>query len=189
MTLALERAGANDWLLDQLPAHMADGGGDDFLRRFLRIFAETADGVRGHGDAIPYLLDVDLAPERMVRFLATWIGIDLDTRTAAGQVRRIVGHSGAIVRGRGTAAGLGEILRLMTGAEVEIDDTGGVFPEGTSTPVDNHVWVRLDHSGPVSADYLIDLVADEVPADCTFELWVGGVRMFSDRAIGMDVAS
>lgn len=188
MTATIDADGASDWLLAQLPAHMVESN-DDFLRRFLRIFAETADGVRGHGDAIPYLLDVDLTPERMVRFVATWIGLDLDTRVAAGQVRRIVGHSGDIVGGRGTAAGLHVFLRLMTGGRVEIDDTGGVFAEGTSTPVDNHVWIRLDHSGPVTADHLIDLIDSEIPADCTFELWVAGALVFSDRAPGMDKAS
>lgn len=166
------------WLLDQLPAHMAE---DPFLCKFLAIFTTIADGVRGHGDSMPYLLDVGLTPETMVRYLGGWIGLEVDAGMPVDHQRRIVGSSGAIVSGRGTAPGLVEFLELVTGSPVEVSDSGGVFPVGRAGAGDKHVCVRVTSRGTAVADHLIDLIADEIPADCTFDLWVGGEAIHAER--------
>lgn len=185
-------ADPRDWLLEQLPAHMhASGphGTDDFLRRFLWIFGEIAGGVRAQIDSFPYLLDLEIASEPIVRFAAAWTGLEVDARMAPEHQRRLATRSGAILKKRGTGPGLAELLRLVTGGAADVSDTGGVYAEGCSTPVDKHVWVELDHAGPVTNEYLVDLIADEIPADCTFELWIDGAEVYSERREGLEEAS
>ena len=76
------------WLLDQLPVGMVS---DDFFARFVQIFQEEAGTLVAHGENLPHLADPTVAPPAMVRWLASWIGLDgIDPGLPEATQRRMV---------------------------------------------------------------------------------------------------
>lgn len=161
----------DDWLLAQLPVGMVE---DDFFVRFVSIFQEVATSLMHGVDNLENVLDLTVAPEPMVRWLASWIGVEsVDASLPHTLQRKIVQTSTRMLAWRGTRHGLRQFLELVSGAPVEIEDSGGVFAEGGAA--DGPPWVRM-HVGSTGwlpeADF-ITLVRDEVPANVTIELWAG----------------
>ena len=90
----------HDWLLQQLPVAMVE---DDFLGRFLMIFQTIADTELHQIDTLQHLFDPAVAPDAMVRTMATWVGIDwVDSSLPDLLQRDLVRGYSSIVRWRGT---------------------------------------------------------------------------------------
>src|SRR6476469_2718081 len=119
----------DDWLTHQLPVGMAE---DDFLFRFVSIFQRVADTVVHPIDTLPHMADASVAPTPMVRAMAEWIGINwVDSSLDSRVQRAIVIEYAQVIQWRGTKRGLRRLLRLLSdGADVEVRDSGGIFPEG-----------------------------------------------------------
>ncbi|MFD1051969.1 hypothetical protein ACFQ1S_43605, partial [Kibdelosporangium lantanae] len=64
------------WLLEQLPAGMRR---DRVIAGFVRAFEEIGDSVREQVTDIEYELDVNLASPEMLAYMASWIGVDIDS--------------------------------------------------------------------------------------------------------------
>jgi phage tail-like protein len=159
------------WLLDQLPSYLAS---DDFFARFVAMFAELAEGTLAHADALPHLADVDVTPDAMVPFLASWMGVGTVDDTLPGDRQRLlVARLGAIQAWRGTRRGLCDVLELVTGAPATVVDSGGIYAEGEAPRGQRHVVVRVETAGSVTREHLFAFVSDEVPTDCSFELEIG----------------
>jgi phage tail-like protein len=148
--------------------------------RFVSIFQEVATSLLENADNIENVADVAVAPEAMVRWLGSWIGIEAIDPSLPGELqRRIVSSSSETLTWRGTARGLRRFLELTTNGTAEVVDGGGVWREGEA-PGDS-AWVRMtvDSTGWLSEADFVELVRDEVPAHVRTELYVGTRQVWS----------
>ncbi len=167
----------DDWLTHQLPVGMAE---DDFLFRFVSIFQNLADTVVHQIDTLPYMVDANVAPTPMVREMAEWIGVNWVDSSMDDRVQRaIVLEYAQIIQWRGTKRGLRRLLRLLSnGGAVEVRDSGGIFPEGEAPHAPPHIRLDMESAGWGSIDDLIRIIRQEIPANATFDLWVGGEHIW-----------
>ena len=63
----------DDWLLGQLPMGMLE---DDFFARFVGIFQEVSTTFLDDVDNLDNIVDVTVAPEGVVRWLGSWLGVE-----------------------------------------------------------------------------------------------------------------
>ena len=162
----------DDWLLGQLPVGMVE---DDFFVRFVSIFQEVATSLLDGVDNLENTINLTVAPEPMVRWLGSWIGIDsIDASLPHTLQRRIVQASARMLAWRGTRHGLRQFLELMSGGPVQIEDSGGVFAEGGAPDGPPWVQMRVTSTGWLTEEDFVTLVRDEVPAHVEVELWVDG---------------
>jgi phage tail-like protein len=159
-----------DWLLNQLPVGMLSS---DFFVRFVSLFQELGTTLLEYADNIDHLPDISVAPDAVVRWLGSWIGMNaLDPSLPDELQRRIVAGSAQTLTWRGTAVGLRRFLELTTGGPAEVTDGGGVWREGDA-PSDT-AWVRMsvESTGWLLEPDFVELVRDEIPAHVRAELWV-----------------
>lgn len=169
----------DDWLLAQLPVGMVE---DDFFVRFVSIFQHVATTIMEDVDNLENVVDVTVAPTPMVRWLGSWIGVDsVDASLPHDVQRKIVRTSAKMLAWRGTGRGLRQFLELMSGGLVEIEDSGGVFAEGTAPMGPPWVRARVESTGWMPEADFITLVRDEVPAHVALELWVGNRRIWPQQ--------
>ena len=172
---AVRGAAAGGWLVDQLPVCFA---GDDFLRRFMGLFQELADGLRRRIDGIEHAVDVSVAPPAFVRWMGGWLGVtSIDPSLPVSRQRELVFGFGALLARRGTRAGLKEALELVTGGAVEVHDPGVVLQEGDPPPPDGPVRIELAGRGAVSEADILAVIGDWLPAGTSAELWIAGRRV------------
>ena len=159
------------WLIEQLPNGLLDS---DFFVRFVSIFQQLADTLVGNADNVENLIDVKVAPDAMVRWLGSWIGVEnIDAALPDELQRRIVESCADTLVLRGTARGLKRFLELISGGQATVEDGGGVWREGEA-PTDT-AWVRMqvESTGWMPEADFAALVRDEVPAHVHAELRVG----------------
>ncbi|MDQ1748207.1 MAG: hypothetical protein QOD07_2470 [Frankiaceae bacterium] len=171
----------DDWLLAQLPIGMTD---DDFFCRFVGIFQEMASTLVDGADNIGNVLDLTVAPEPMVRWLGSWIGMTaIDPSLPPATQRRMVKAAGEMLAWRGTARGLRQLLELISGAPAHIAEGGGVHAEGEG-PADP-AWVRIHvlSTGWLTHEDFLRIVRDEVPAYVALEVWAGSHKIWPPLAI------
>ena len=118
-------------------------------------------------DCIGAYLDPMLAPDDFVLWLADWFGTVLDENWPLRRQREAVARSVALYRRSGTLAGLRELLELVTGGMVEVEDSGGA------------IWSQAPNTAPPGRDE--PALTVRVPAP-------GGSR-FDVKAIGDLVAA
>jgi phage tail-like protein len=139
----------DDWLLNQLPMGMIE---DDFFARFVGIFQHVATTMLDGVDNLENVIDVTVAPEPVVRWMGTWLAIGaIDSSLTHQLQRRIVRECAKILAWRGTKRGMTALLELMSLGPVTIEDSGGVYEEGTSPHVAPFVRMRVrpsDRWGP-----------------------------------------
>jgi phage tail-like protein len=158
---------------------------DDFLYRFVTIFQRVGDTVVHQIDTLPHMFDPTVAPEPMVQTMARWLGVDwLDSSLDGRLQREIVLKYAQLIQWRGTKRGLQQLLELLSGAPASVRDSGGVFAEGESPTAPPHVRLDVESSGWNSVGDLVRIVRDELPATVTFDLWVGGERVWPTDAVG-----
>lgn len=170
------------WLISQLPVGMLDA---DFFVRFVSIFQELGSTLLDDADNIDNLVNVAVAPDEMVRWLGSWIGVDtIDESLDDAVQRRIVAGAAMSLTWRGTVAGLTRFLELISGGPVEVVDGGGVWREGEA-PADT-AWVRMTvaSTGWMAEGEFVDLVRDEIPAHVRAELYVRDRRIWPAREEG-----
>ncbi|MFC4496797.1 phage tail protein [Streptomyces ovatisporus] len=161
-------------LLRQLPALYVE---DDFLHRFLGALDEVLAPVLLTLDNLPAHLHPVTAPDDFVAWLASWVSVEVDEERPVTQRRAVV--SGAVVRHRrrGTKEGLAAAVRVETGIEPEITESGvctwSTDPHA-ALPGDGPPWVRVRLRAPepdrVDRAGLEKLITAEVPAHVGYEL-------------------
>lgn len=159
------------WLREQLPTVMAE---DPFTGRFVQVFEDVATTIRERSDAIDDLFDVTVAPPGIVRFIGSWVGIDVPPSLPVESQRRLVQAAGPLLRWRGTARGIEKLVEAVTGADVTVDEHGGVFAEGNAPSRNPVVAVEVTDTGPLNEEQLLAMLRAEVPADAILELRVAG---------------
>ena len=164
----------DDWLAHQLPVGMTD---DDFLMRFLTIFQRISDSVLSQIDTLPDMFDSAVAPPNVVRAMAEWIGVDwVDSSLDDRLQREILRQYSDLLAWRGTRRGLEQLLRLLSGAEAMVRDSGGVFAEGESPDGPMHVRLDMQSAGWNRVDDLIRIVRAELPASVTFDMRIANEK-------------
>lgn len=152
----------------RLPALYADDG---FAQRFCSAFDDVLAPIFGTLDGLPAYLDPALAPDDFVDWLAGWVGLVVDEGWSLQRRRELVARAVALHRWRGTRTGLVEHVRLVTGGEVEIAESGATSSStrpqsplpGSDTP-SLHVRVRVPDPAAVDVARLDRLVAAAKPA-------------------------
>jgi phage tail-like protein len=114
-------------------------------------------------------LDPALAPTDFVVWLASWVGLAIDERWTLEKRRALVADAARLYQWRGTARGVGELVRLYSGADAEVIDSGGTtwsgqpggeFP-GDATP---QLVVRLPPELQAELAHVDAIVAAAKPA-------------------------
>lgn len=159
------------WLREQLPTVMAE---DPFTSRFVQVFEDVATTMRERSDAIDDLFDVTVAPPGIVRFIGSWVGIDVPASLPVDSQRRLVQAAGPLLRWRGTARGIERLVEAVTGAAVTVAEHGGVFAEGAAPRRNPMVAIEVTDTGPLNEEQLLAMLRVEVPADAVLELRVAG---------------
>ena len=126
-------------------------------------------------DSLDHLIDVSVAPDQMVQWLGHfWLDVYLlDPSMPLDRRRRWVQAMGRLLWLRGTADGLVGLLEQVTGRQVEVGDSGGVYRAGEAPHNSHHVEVWVDDGGLTVDEHLLATVHRELPAEVTFELQVG----------------
>ena len=172
-----------DWLVGQLPVGMLD---NDFFYRFASIFQEEATTLLDDVDNLSNVIDPAVAPLPMVRFLAGWLGLPpLAPSLDEAYQRRYVREAAEWRWWRGTKLGLTGLLDLLTGGPVEIADSGGIFRQGDVGDHAARAVIRVASTGWLSEEDFIDLVADEVPANLSTEIFVGERRIWPGAKLNL----
>lgn len=158
---------------------------DDFLGRFLRIFESILDPLDRQIDGLEHYLDPDLAPDRFLPWLASWLDVAVDDRWPRERQVALIRAAPQLHRWRGTARGLREHLRLYLGVVPEIEETAGGLRLGPSTQLGfrtilgesgprHHFTVTLRVPDPSAVDYsnVAALIDAQKPAHCTYTLTI-----------------
>ena len=152
---AVNGAATGGWLVDQLPGCFA---GDDFLRRFIALFQELADGLRRRIDGIEHAVDATVAPPVFVRWMGGWLGVtSIDPSLPERRQRELAFGFGSLLVRRGTRTGLQQALELVTGQRVEVRDPGATVRDGDPAPpagpvrsAESRFWDRATPTSPHS---------------------------------------
>lgn len=107
---------AHDWL-ERLPRVFAeDAVAADFLRRHLAPFAGLLGEVDARAQARHALLDPAGAPDEVLPWLASFVGLVLDERWPPAARRQLIAEANWLFRYRGTLPGLTRFIELVTGS-------------------------------------------------------------------------
>jgi phage tail-like protein len=168
------------WMVNQLPVGMLDS---TFFVKFVSLFQHLANSLLEDADNVEHVVDPTVAPEPMLRWLATWIGLDsIDPQLPSELQRLIVRSSARTLAWRGTKAGLTEFLQMTSGAPAEVTDGGGVWREGQAPADTAYVRMSVASTGWLPEKDFIALLRDEIPAHVRAELWIGGRLAWSSAA-------
>ncbi len=161
-------------LLDQLPSLYVE---DDFLRRFLGALDEVLAPVLLTLDNLPAHLHPVTAPDDFLTWLASWVSVEVDEERPITQRRAVVSSAVVRHRRRGTTEGLAAALRVETGIEPEIAESGACTwsaDPDAELPGEEVPWVRvrLTTAEPdrMNRARLEKLITAEVPAHVRYEL-------------------
>lgn len=153
---------------ERLPAVYLD---DDFTQRFVAALDEVLAPVLLTLDSFPAYLDPRLAPEDFLGWLAGWVAFPVDDGWPVQMRRDLVANAVELHRRRGTAEALAWQVRLLTGAEIEVVDSGACTwsnRPGESVPGAEQprvgVRVRVPAGGEVDVAQLRTVVVEMVPA-------------------------
>lgn len=152
---------------ERLPALFLD---DDFTQRFVGGLDQVLAPLFLVLDSFPAYLDPRLTPEDFLTWLAGWVAFPLDDSWPVAMRRELVANAVELHRRRGTREALAWQLRLLTGGEVEVTDSGACrWSEESGEPVPGGevpaVTVRVRDAGPaVDATALRAAVVEAVPA-------------------------
>lgn len=169
-----------DWLVGQLPMGMLD---DDFFVRYVSLFQDVATSLMEDADNVPNMVDVTVAPLEVVRWLGSWIGVTwIDSSLPDDLQRRLVREAGRMLAWRGTRQGLQRWLEVVTGGPAEVNESGRIVRDGEAEREAPWVRMRVESTGWLSSEDFVRLVADELPANVRFELYVGGRQLWPAKA-------
>ena len=166
-----------DWMLNQLPVQLVSS---DFFRRFVSIFQDLGTTLLEDADNIDHILDVTVAPPEMVRWMASWIAAQqVDEDLPVALQRRMVASSAQLLTWRGTTRGLQDYLELLSGGPATVEDGGGVWRHGEAPQDPAWVTLRVEATGDLTREELIERVRDEIPVHARAQLYVGDDLIWS----------
>lgn len=109
--------------LANLPAiYREDSPCTDFLLRFLSLFETFFNGTEKQIENLSQLFDPQVIPPEFLRWLAGWLALELDEEWEDAKKRSAIANAFKAYGRRGTARGLRETLRFVTGVEAIIEE-------------------------------------------------------------------
>ncbi len=158
---------------------------DDFWGRFLHIFEEIWEPIEQRIEGIENYIDPKLTPESFLPWLASWMGIELSPQKPLSEQRKLIRDLIDLTSWRGTRRGLREHIKLATGFEVQISESGsgmvlgedcqlGVNTILSSSSGRNHVLLTIFVDDPQTLDRgLVEgIIRFHCPAQITYSLEV-----------------
>lgn len=152
---------------------------DAFVQGLTAALDEVLAPLLSSLDNLDAYCDPQLAPDDFLDCLAGWVGLEVDESWPAARRRALVAEAGRLYPRRGTPAGLAAWLRLLTGAEVEVEETGGTaWHTSPGSPLPGRpgnallVRVRAGELGRLGPSQLEGLVAEAKPAHVVHRLEV-----------------
>lgn len=150
---------------------------DEFVQRFVGGFDGVLAPLFTTLDCLDAYFDAQEAPADFLVWLAQWVGVVLDENWPLERQRDLVGRMVELYGSRGTVSGLRELVRITTGVEPDIIDSGGVawspVPGGEAPgAAEPRLKVRVP-ADRVSTKRLEALVAGAVPAHVVVDVEVG----------------
>ena len=109
----------------------SEGGGvsrADFLRRFLLLFQTLSQPVESRVANRDMVMDPVRMDARFLPWLASWLDFTLDERIPVTRRRIFLRRAVELFKWRGTERGLKEVLKTLTGLEVQIAPRRGPQP-------------------------------------------------------------
>lgn len=76
-------------------------------------------------DNLPAYLDLAMAPEDLLQWLAQWVGIPLDAELPGTRQRELLRAAANMQGWQGTARGIELAVEALLGIDVEVHETGG----------------------------------------------------------------
>jgi phage tail-like protein len=152
---------------------------DDLLGRFVSAFDDALAPVFLTLDTLECYVDPWLAPRDHLEWVGRWVGVDADPSWETGRLRVAVADAARTQRLRGTARGVADAVRTVTGGEVHVSDTGGVASSvvpggdlpGTAGP-SFHVRVLVDDPAAVDDRHVHEVIAQCRPVHVPYTLEV-----------------
>jgi phage tail-like protein len=95
---------------------------EDPLRRMLFVFQHAMTTVTNQIDRLVDITDPMLAEPKLLPWLASWVGFDLDESLPVHQQRELVRRAIRLMRTRGTRVGIEEMVRVITSAPVRVEE-------------------------------------------------------------------
>ena len=95
---------------------------DPTLPRLLLMLQHVMSSVGDQIEGLPALTNPSEVDARLLPWLASWVGFDLDESLPAHQQRELVRRAIRLMRTRGTRAGIEEMVRVLTSAPVRIEE-------------------------------------------------------------------
>ncbi len=131
---------------------------EDPLRRFLFLFQHTMNTVTEKIDRIVDLTDPLRCEPKMLPWLASWVGFELDESLPVHQQRELVRRAIRLMRTRGTRAGMEEMVRVLTSAPVKIEERKrpGAAVLGKNALIGGRTVVERFERGEGPGSYLVD---------------------------------
>ena len=158
---------------------------DELFVRFVSIFQEVATTLLEDADNVPNVVDPTVAPVPALSWLASWLGVTwIEPSLPDDLQRRLVRECGKALAWRGTRRGLEILLEAVTGAEVLVEESGGIrrATDPAAPAPGPSVRVSVQSTGWMSDDDFVELVTDEVPANVRCEIVVDGRQIWPGSA-------
>ena len=95
---------------------------DDFVNRFLMMFESFWKPVNQQISQIENYFDPDMAPESFLKWLASWVGMEIDETFPKERIRMLIRSAIPFFHSRGTAQSLKLFLEMYSGGVVEISE-------------------------------------------------------------------
>jgi phage tail-like protein len=163
-------------LIDSMPGIYQE---DDLARSLTEAFDDALAPILSTLDNLEAYFDPALTPDDFLEWLTGWVGMLTDETWPIERRRALVALAVQLYRKRGTAAGLAMHLRLLSGSDVEVSDSGGAVwskTPGAAAPGDASwsltVKVTPPKKGQVDAAKVEALVASAKPAHVTHRVTI-----------------
>lgn len=155
---------------------------DPFALGLAGAFDEVMAPIFASLDNFEAYLDPTVAPADFLDWLGTWVAVALDDSWTLERRRDFVARATGLYRVRGTVSGLKDFLEVVTGSEVDVEDSGATTWSTTAGEPfpgrpDFEVAVTLRGEGATTFDseQLDALVAAGKPAHVRHRVTVAGV--------------
>jgi phage tail-like protein len=183
---------------------------DEMMGRFLMLFESFWAPIQMQSRTTDAYLDPKMTVPRLLPWIASWVGLDLDEQMPEERQRRLIKKASSLFRRRGTKMALREYLEISTGGDVEIVEhraqnfslgTDSRLGPGVALGRDNHphnftVNVRLESLGALGDDertrreleqrrQIESIINAEKPAHARYDLQIE-YTVSEERASGVE---
>jgi phage tail-like protein len=162
-------------MAEQLPPQMLlDPSTDNpFLGRFLRIFEDVAAEIQDQIDELPSAHDATVAEASHVRWLGSWLGVDIDSSIPEPSQRRLLRAASRWLGLRATVPGLQNLIAEATDSACLVEDNGGVFTSDEQPTAGRTIMVYVEALGGLTETQVQVLIDRSLPIGSTAQLVVG----------------